>query len=45
MFRSSDDQLVCIKTLIQMSHIKTLKIIPTCLYYQMIIISELSDPG
>jgi hypothetical protein len=33
--------LVCNKTLIQMSHIKTLKITPTCLDHQLIIIWEL----
>jgi hypothetical protein len=32
--------LVCNKTLIQMSHIKTLKITPTCFDYQLIIIME-----
>jgi hypothetical protein len=37
--------LVCSKTLIQMSHIKTLKITPTCFDYQLIIIRELFDPG
>jgi hypothetical protein len=37
--------LVCNKTLIQMSHIKTLKITPTCFDHQMIIIRELFDPG
>jgi predicted O-linked N-acetylglucosamine transferase (SPINDLY family) len=37
--------LVCIKTLIQMSHIKTFKITPTCFDHQMIIIRELSDSG
>jgi hypothetical protein len=33
--------LVCNKTLIQMSHIKTLKITPTCFDHQLIIITEL----
>jgi hypothetical protein len=33
--------LVCSKTLIQMSHIKTLKITPTCFDHQLIIIREL----
>jgi hypothetical protein len=33
--------LVCNKTLIQMSHIKTLKITPTCFDHQLIIIREL----
>jgi hypothetical protein len=37
--------LVCNKTLIQMSHTKTLKITPTCFDHQMIIIRELFDPG
>jgi hypothetical protein len=37
--------LVCNKTLIQMSHIKTLKITPTCFDHQMIINRELFDPG
>jgi hypothetical protein len=36
---------VCNKTLIQMPHIKTLKITPTCFDNQMIIIRELFDPG
>jgi hypothetical protein len=35
--------LVCNKTLIQMSHIKTLKITPTCIDHQLIIIRELFD--
>jgi hypothetical protein len=35
--------LVCIKTLIQMSHTKTFKITPTCFDHQMIITRELSD--
>jgi hypothetical protein len=33
--------LLCNKTLIQMSHIKTLKITPTCFDHQLIIIREL----
>jgi hypothetical protein len=37
--------LVCNKTLIRMSHIKTLKITPTCFDHQLIIIGELFDPG
>jgi hypothetical protein len=37
--------LVCNKTLIQMSHTKTLKITPTCFDHQMIIIRELFDPS
>jgi hypothetical protein len=32
--------IVCNKTLIQMSHIKTLKITPTCFDHQLIIIRE-----
>jgi hypothetical protein len=39
------NELVCIKTLIKMSHTKTFKITPTCFDHQMIIIRELSDPG
>jgi hypothetical protein len=37
--------LVCNKTLIQMSHIKKLKITLTCFDHQLIIIRELFDPG
>jgi hypothetical protein len=37
--------LVCNKTLIQMSHIKTFKITPTCFDHQLIIIGELLDPS
>jgi predicted O-linked N-acetylglucosamine transferase (SPINDLY family) len=37
--------LVCNKTLIHISHTKTLKITPTCFDHQMIIIRELFDPG
>jgi hypothetical protein len=37
--------LVCNKTLIQMPHIKTPKITPTCFDHQLIIIRELFDPG
>jgi hypothetical protein len=37
--------LVCNKTLIQMSHIKTLKITPTCFDHQLINIRELFDPS
>jgi hypothetical protein len=37
--------LVCNKTLIQMSHTKTLKITPTCFDHQLIIIRELFDPS
>jgi hypothetical protein len=45
MCNGPNNALVCIKTLIQMSHIKTFKITPTCFDHQMIIIRELSDPG
>jgi hypothetical protein len=44
-YNSPTNALVCIKTLIQMSHTKTFKITPTCFDYQMIIIRELFDPG
>jgi hypothetical protein len=44
-YNGPTNALVCNKTLIQMSHIKTLKIIPTCFDHQMIIITELFDPG
>jgi hypothetical protein len=44
-YNGPTNALVCNKTLIQMSHIKTLKITPTCFDHQMIIISELFDPG
>jgi hypothetical protein len=37
--------LVCNKTLIQMSHIKALKVIPTRFDHQLIIIRELFDSG
>jgi hypothetical protein len=37
--------LACNETLIQMSHIKTFKIIPTCFDHQLIIIRELFGPG
>jgi hypothetical protein len=37
--------LVCNKTLIQMSHIKTFKITPTFFINPLIIIRELFDPG
>jgi hypothetical protein len=37
--------IVCNKTLIQMSRIKTLKITPTCFDHHLIIIRELFDPG
>jgi hypothetical protein len=37
--------LVCNKTLLQMSHIKTFKITTTCFDHQLITIAELYDPG
>jgi hypothetical protein len=45
MCNGSTNALVCNKTLIQMSHIKTLKITPTCFDHQLIIIRELFDPS
>jgi hypothetical protein len=44
-YKGPTNALVFIKTLIQVSHIKTFKITPTCFDHQMIIIRELSDPG
>jgi hypothetical protein len=44
-YNGPTNALVCNKTLIQMSHIKTIKITPTYFDYQMIIIRELFDPG
>jgi hypothetical protein len=44
-YNGPTNALVCIKTSIQMSHIKTFKIIPTCSEHQMIVIRELFDPG
>jgi hypothetical protein len=44
-YNGPTNALACNKTLIQMSHIKTLKITPTCFDHQMIIIRELFDPG
>jgi hypothetical protein len=43
-YNGPTNALVCNKTLIQMSHTKTLKITPTCFDHQ-IIIRELFDPG
>jgi hypothetical protein len=40
-YNGPTNALVCNKTLIQMSHTKTLKITPTCFDHQMIIIREL----
>jgi hypothetical protein len=40
-YNGPTNALICNKTLIQMSHIKTFKITPTCFDYQMIIISFL----
>jgi hypothetical protein len=44
-YNGPTNALVCIKTLIQMSHNKRFKITPTCFDHQMIIIRELFDPG
>jgi hypothetical protein len=44
-YNGPTNALVCNKTLIQMSHIKTLKITPKCFDHQWIIIKELFDPG
>jgi hypothetical protein len=44
-YNGPTNAIVCIKTLIQMSHTKTFKITPTYFDHQMIIIRELSDPG
>jgi hypothetical protein len=44
-YNGPTNALVCNKTLIQMSHIKTLKITPTCFDRQLIIIRELFDPS
>jgi hypothetical protein len=44
-YNGPNNALVCNKTLIQMSHIKTLKINPTCFDHQLIIIRELFYPG
>jgi hypothetical protein len=44
-YNGPTNALVCNKTLIQMSHTKTLKITPTYFDHQMIIIRELFDPG
>jgi hypothetical protein len=41
MYNGPTNALVCNKTLIQISHIKTLKITPTCFDHQTIIIREL----
>jgi hypothetical protein len=45
LYKGTTNALVCIKTLIQMSHTETFQITPTCFDHQMIIIRELSDPG
>jgi hypothetical protein len=44
MFKSPTNAFVCNKTLIHMSHIKTLKITPTCFDHQLIITRELMNP-
>jgi hypothetical protein len=43
-YNGPNNALACNKTLIQMSHTKTLKITPTYFDHQMIIIRELFDP-
>jgi hypothetical protein len=40
-YNGPTNALVCDKTLIQMSHTKTLKITPTCFDHQMIIIRDM----
>jgi hypothetical protein len=45
MWNGPTNALVCNKTLIKMSHIKTFKITPTCSNHQLIIIRELFDPS
>jgi hypothetical protein len=40
-YNGPTNALVCNKTLIQMSHIKTLKITPTCFDHQLIILREI----
>jgi hypothetical protein len=44
-YNGPTNALVCNKTLIQMSNTKTFKITPTCFDYQIIIITELFNPG
>jgi hypothetical protein len=44
-YNSPTNALFCNKTLIQMSHTKTLKITPTCFDYQLIIVREIFYPG
>jgi hypothetical protein len=44
-YNGPTNALVCNKTVIEMSHIKTLQITPKCFDNQMIIIRELFDPG
>jgi hypothetical protein len=44
-YNGATNALVCNKTLIQLLHIKTLKITQTCSDHQMMIIRELFDPG
>jgi hypothetical protein len=39
-YNGPTNELACNKTLIQMSHAKTLKITPTCFDHQLIIIRE-----
>jgi hypothetical protein len=45
LYNGPTNALVCNKTLIQMSHTKTLKITPTYFDHQTIIIRELFDAG
>jgi hypothetical protein len=44
-YNGPTNALVCNKTLIQMSHNKTLKITPTCFDHQLIIIRKHFDPS
>jgi hypothetical protein len=44
-YNSPTNELVCNKTLIQTSHIKTFKITPIYFDHQLIIIRELFDPS
>jgi hypothetical protein len=44
-YNGPTNALVCNKTLIQVSHTKTLKITLTCFDHQLIIIRELFDSG
>jgi hypothetical protein len=44
-YNGPTNALACNKTLIQMSHTKTLKITPTSFDHQVIIIREVFDPS